>query len=315
MPGIYIFAENRSQCLELLNIGRKLADESGAGLALFLCFERERAGDFFALGADEVLVLPPLKEHELLNAYVPLIEEELRRADAALFLLPATFRCREIGAQAAGGLNAGLCSGCTGIEFRPETGSFAMERLAYGGAAVQKVICSTRPVTATIASGVFAPVSVRSDRPGTVRELPAPAPSNLKIVEKKARPREAKDITEARVVVCPGRGLGKQEDLAMIKELADLLGGELGATRPLTEELHWLPEERCIGLSGVSVKPELYLGIGVSGQVQHTTGIRQAKVIAAVNKDEHAPIFEAADLGIVGDLYEVVPKLIRALKK
>jgi electron transfer flavoprotein alpha subunit len=97
--------------------------------------------------------------------------------------------------------------------------------------------------------------------------------------------------------------------------LAEAVSGSIGCTRPIAEELHWLPEELCIGLSGIQVKPDLYLGIGVSGQVQHVTGIRNAKVIAAVNKDENAPIFKASDFGIVGDLYDVVPKLISELKK
>ena len=127
--------------------------------------------------------------------------------------------------------------------------------------------------------------------------------------------REAKDLSESRVVVCVGRGIEKKEDLAMARELAEVLGGAIGCTRPIAEEFHWLPEELCIGLSGAQVKPDLYLGIGVSGQVQHLTGIRSTKVIAAVNKDENAPIFKAADLGIIGDLYEVIPKLISELKK
>ncbi|MCX5833198.1 MAG: electron transfer flavoprotein subunit alpha/FixB family protein, partial [Deltaproteobacteria bacterium] len=112
-----------------------------------------------------------------------------------------------------------------------------------------------------------------------------------------------------------GRGFDKKEDLALVKQLADALGGEVGCTRPISEELHWLPEELCIGLSGISIKPELYIGLGVSGQIQHMTGIRGARVIGAVNKDENAPIFGAADLGIVGNLYDVVPKLIEELKK
>jgi len=127
--------------------------------------------------------------------------------------------------------------------------------------------------------------------------------------------REARDVTQARVVVSAGRGFEKKEDLALARALADALGGELGATRPLTEELHWLPENLCIGLSGVQVKPDLFLAVGVSGQIQHVTGFRNAKVIAAVNKDEKAPIFEVSDLGIVGDLYEVVPRLLDAIRK
>jgi electron transfer flavoprotein alpha subunit len=127
--------------------------------------------------------------------------------------------------------------------------------------------------------------------------------------------RESKDIAESRVLICVGRGVEKKEDVALARQLADVLNGEVACTRPIAEEYHWLAEELCIGLSGVQVKPDLYLGLGVSGQVQHLTGIRNAKVIAAVNKDENAPIFKAADFGIVGDLYDVVPKLITELKK
>ena len=107
----------------------------------------------------------------------------------------------------------------------------------------------------------------------------------------------------------------KRQDINIARQLADLVGGEIGCTRPISEELHWLPDDLCIGLSGVQVKPDLYIGLGVSGQIQHVTGIRSARVICAVNKDENAPIFQAADLGIVGDLYDVTPKLIEELLK
>ena len=137
----------------------------------------------------------------------------------------------------------------------------------------------------------------------------------VKVLERKVKTREAKDINEARVVVSVGRGIEKKEDLAIARELADVLGGEIGCTRPISEEMHWLPEELCIGLSGVQIKPDLYVGLGISGQIQHVTGIRNARVICAINKDENAPIFGVADFGIVGDLYSVVPKLIQELKK
>jgi electron transfer flavoprotein alpha subunit len=137
----------------------------------------------------------------------------------------------------------------------------------------------------------------------------------VKVLERKVKERETKDIAEARVLVCVGRGIEKNEDIELARQLADALGGEIACTRPIAEEFHWLPEELCIGLSGVQVKPDLYLGIGVSGQVQHLTGFHNAKVIAAVNKDENSPIFKATDFGIVGDLYDVVPKLIAEFKK
>ena len=180
---------------------------------------------------------------------------------------------------------------------------------------MQKVICSARPAMATIPPRTYEAAMPETGRQGNVRELPSPSPSPIKVIERKVKEKEAKDISEARVVICVGRGIEKEEDLALARQLAEVVGGSIGCTRPIAEELHWLPEELCIGLSGVQVKPDLYLGIGVSGQVQHVTGIRNAKVIAAINKDENAPIFKAADFGIIGDLYDVVPKLISELKK
>lgn len=168
---------------------------------------------------------------------------------------------------------------------------------------------------AAIPPRTFEPAKEESGREGQVRGLPAAPPTPARVVEKKAKERKTTNLPDARVVVCAGRGFDKKEDLALVTQLADALGGEVGCTRPISEELHWLPEELCIGLSGISVKPELYIGLGVSGQIQHMTGIRSARVIAAVNRDENAPIFGASDLGIVGDLYDVVPKLIEELKK
>jgi electron transfer flavoprotein alpha subunit len=129
-----------------------------------------------------------------------------------------------------------------------------------------------------------------------------------------ARQRQSVDITEAKIIVCAGRGIAKQEDMTLANELAEAVGGEVGCSRPVAEELHWLPEEVYLGISGKKVKPDLYIGVGVSGQVQHVTGIRDSKIILSINQDENAPIFEAADYGIVGNLYEVVPKLIQELK-
>lgn len=315
MPGIYIFADNKNSALELLSAGRSLVDAAGGRLSLFLCFDREEANEYIDRGADEILILPPPAEDQPYSAYAPLVVEEIRGGNPDLVLFCATFRGKEIAAHVAGRMKVGLCSGCTALHVNPENKTFEMERLAYGGAGVQRVVCAARPALAAVTPGVFEKAGSKTGRTGEIRNLLPPPPSDLKVIERKARRKQAKEITEAGVIVCPGRGFAKEEDLAMVRELAGLMGGEIGCTRPLSEELRWLPEELCIGLSGVSVKPGLYLGIGVSGQIQHVTGIRNAKVIAAVNKDEKAPIFEAADFGIVGDLYDVVPKLVQALKK
>ncbi|MCX5852972.1 MAG: electron transfer flavoprotein subunit alpha/FixB family protein [Deltaproteobacteria bacterium] len=315
MAGVWIFAENHERILELLNIGRQLAMKMETRVCVLICHKPERSEEYIRRGADEVLVLPPLAANQPLDAYIPVIAEESKKADPDIILISATSRGKDLAARIAARLNAGLCSGCMALKFDEESKTLIMERLAYGGAAVQKVTCTTRPVMATIPPKIFEPALPEEGRQGQIRELPASSPSAVQVLEIKLKERGTKDITEAKVVVSVGRGIDKKEDLALSRQLAEALGGEIACTRPISGELHWLPEELCIGLSGVQVKPDLYLGIGVSGQVQHVTGIRNAKVIAAVNKDKNAPIFKVADFGIVGDLYDVVPKLIAELKK
>ncbi len=315
MSGVWIISENHRQSTELLNIGRQLADKMGTRAAALLYQDLEHAQDCVSHGADEVMLLPTLSSEQPAESCIRVIVEESKKGDPDLILLSATPRGKNMAALLAARLNAGLVSSCTQIDYDEESKTLVMERLAYGGAAVQKVICSARPAMATIPPRTYEAAMPETGRQGNVRELPLPSHSPIKVIERKVKEKEAKDISEARVVICVGRGIEKEEDLALASQLAEVVGGSIGCTRPIAEELHWLPEELCIGLSGVQVKPDLYLGIGVSGQVQHVTGIRNAKVIVAINKDENAPIFKAADFGIIGDLYDVVPKLISELKK
>jgi electron transfer flavoprotein alpha subunit len=315
MAGIWIYAENREQTLELLNIGRRLAIKMGTTVSALLAGNRDAAPDYIAHGADEVLLLSLPAEDQSHDVHLPVIAEAAKGADPDVFLLAATARGKELAARMATRLETGLCSSCIALDYDENSKILEMQRLAYGGAALQKLTCLRRPAMATIPPRTFEPAAVQDGREGTVRELPGSPLATLKVLERKIRSRETRDITEAKVVVSVGRGFEKREDLALARQLADALGGEIGCTRPISEENHWLPEDLCIGLSGIQVKPDLYFGLGVSGQIQHVTGIRNAKVIAAVNKDENAPIFGVADFGIVGDLYDAVPKLIEELQK
>lgn len=315
MPGIWIVAENREQTLELLNIGRRLAAKMGTTLSALLAGNRDAAPDYIAYGADEVLLLPELAADQSYDAYLPVIVDAARKSDPDVFLIAATARGKELAARMATRLETGLCSSCIALDYDENGKVLEMQRLTYGGAALQQVTCHRRPVMATIPPRTFEAAAAQDGPAGSVRELPGSPLATVKVLERKVRVRETKDITEAKVVIAVGRGFEKPEDLNLARQLADALGGEIGCTRPISEENHWLPEELCIGLSGVQIKPDLYLGLGVSGQIQHVTGIRNAKVIAAVNRDENAPIFGVADFGIVGDLYDAVPKLIEELQK
>lgn len=313
MAGVWVFAENREQTLELLNAGKNLADDLGSKLVAF-ARDNELAREYITHGADEVLLLPPLAQDQPMESYVPIMADAAKMEDPDVFFLAATQRGKEIAARISARLNSGLCSGCTGFSFDKEKKLLQMERFVFGGLAVQTAVSLTRPQMASIPPRTFEPAAAQEGRQGEIKELPSPPSSGVQVVKRTPKTREAVDITEAKIVVCIGRGVEKKEDISLVKKLADVIGGEIACSRPIAEELHWLPEEVYLGISGKKVKPDLYIGVGVSGQIQHVTGIRDSKVIFAVNRDENAPIFEAADYGIVGDLYLVVPKLIQELK-
>ncbi|HOI73993.1 MAG TPA: electron transfer flavoprotein subunit alpha/FixB family protein [Syntrophales bacterium] len=316
MAGIWIFAEHAGQALELLHAAQSLVDAGmGGELTAFSWPGGPAPDELGAGGADEVLMLPALAEDQPLEAYAPAILVDARQERPDLLLFAATARGKDLAAQIAAGLDAGLCSGCISLHWDKESKTLEMERLLYGGAAVQRIAPLAFPVLAAVPPGTFRAGPGNPGREPRIRHLMPPPASPVAVQERKPRQRLEQDISASKVVVCAGRGFEKREDLALARELADALGGALACTRPLSEEMHWLPEDLCIGLSGIQVKPDVYIGIGVSGQVQHLTGIRGAKVVCAVNRDEQAPIFAAADLGVVGDLYAVLPRLLQALKE
>ena len=141
------------------------------------------------------------------------------------------------------------------------------------------------------------------------------ADPRVRLIETLPVKRDKIDLASAEKVVCVGMGLDKQEDMKMAEELAQLLGAEIACTRGIAEERQWLPVESYIGISGAKIKPSLYISMGVSGQVQHVVGIRDSKIIVAVDSNEKAPIIKAADYSIIGDMYEIIPLLIEELKK
>jgi electron transfer flavoprotein alpha subunit len=313
MAGIWVFAENRDQTRELLNAGKYLAGQIGVKIAAFTS-ERELAQEYVLCGADEVFLLPPLAQEQPFEAYLPVLAETAAKEDPDVILIAATPRGKEIAARLAVRLNTGLCSVSTALRLDDSRRLIEMQRMIYGGAAIQSVHCTSRPQMATVPPRIFDPAPPQEGRQGKITEINSAPNSPVKVINRSQSQRESVDIREAKVIVCVGRGIEKQEDIALARELATVLRGEVGCSRPVAEELRWLPEGVYLGISGKKVKPDLYIGVGVSGQIQHVTGIRDSKVVFAINRDENAPIFDAADYGIVGDLYQVVPRLIDELK-
>jgi electron transfer flavoprotein alpha subunit len=232
-----------------------------------------------------------------------------REHKPSVILLGTTKEGREAAAMLAVKLRQGCLSEVFGL--RVKENILVAERNVYAGRAVAE-LSSELPCIATIKLGVYPPIEGTVQN-GDVEDVGMLAPKVIRVhsVLKQA---EKADLHNAKIIVSAGRGFKKKEDLQLLEQLADAVGGAVGCSRPLSSDYGWLPEERHIGLTGVTVHPSLYLALGISGQLQHLAGIRESRIIAAVNTDREAPIFQAADYGVVGDLYQVIPALLRLLQ-
>lgn len=197
------------------------------------------------------------------------------------------------------------------MKIEPKNGIIASERFFFGGKTVIREESESRIFT--VLPGLTDPQPV--DATSRETALAVEKGSAIKVVDMIEKPKSSVNLEKAEIIVSAGRGIGKKEGLAVVQQLADALHGEVGGSRPVCLDYHWLSEERQVGLSGKRVKPKIYVALGISGQVQHIAGMRGSRTVIAVNKDKNAPIFNECDYGIVGDLYVVVPKLLESIKK
>ncbi|AFA40681.1 Electron transfer flavoprotein, alpha subunit [Pyrobaculum oguniense TE7] len=225
-------------------------------------------------------------------------------------LLPSTKNGKTVGGLLAQRIGAELIVDATSL--RVEGGALKAERYVFGNKAVATVEVPL-PAVATVPPGRFQgePPAVQT----SVEKLQLDTAPKTRIVSVEEKARGAVKLEEAEIIVSVGRGFKKKEDLQMAFELAKVLGGQVGCSRPIAADLKWLPEEHWVGLSGKKVKPKLYLAVGISGQPQHIAGILESRIIAAINNDPSAPIFQNADYGVVEDLYKIVPILINKISK
>jgi electron transfer flavoprotein alpha subunit len=232
-------------------------------------------------------------------------------------LFPHTYQVRDFAPKLAASLGKGMIGDC--VAYRHENGKLTFVRQMFQGKTVADVVFEGAPPWfATFQAGAFRADLVAR---GASKAPVTPVHVELKAEQIRTKPleifREAKqavDLTQAPILVSVGRGIKAPENIPMAEKLARLLGGELAASRPICDE-GWLPMDRQIGSSGQTVAPKLYLALGISGAIQHVVGMKGSRTIVAVNKDQNAPIFEVADYGIVGDLFEIVPALIEELEK
>jgi electron transfer flavoprotein alpha subunit len=267
----------------------------------------------------EVLLI----EHELLGAYTPdgfslALAQVISQGGFDLVLLPHTYQVRDFAPKLAASLSKGMIGDC--IAYRNEGGKLIFVRQMFQGKTVADVsFAGAAPWFATFQAGAF-----RADLAAAHPSGKAPVQKinvELKPEQIRTKPmelfREAKqavDLTQAPIIVAVGRGIKAPENIALAEKLAKAIGGEIAASRPICDE-GWLPMERQIGSSGQTVAPKLYLALGISGAIQHVVGMKGSRTIVAINKDQNAPIFEVADYGIVGDIFELIPALTEELEK
>jgi len=322
--GVWVFVESskgeiKTVAYELLAKGRELADSLQTELcAVCLGHEVKQVEQLAAHGADKTyLVDDPLFAAGSEDPYVDALTRLIKERQPAIVLAGATPFGRSFFPRVAARLNTGLTADCTGLEIDPEKKLLKQTRPTFGGNIMATIICpSARPQMSTVRPRVFrqnTPVAGRRGEIIRVSFNKESVTSKTRLLNFVADLTEKVKLDEADVIVAGGRGLGKPENFQLIRDLAAALGGAVASSRPPVDD-GWIPYSHQVGQTGKTVCPKLYIAVGISGAVQHLAGMQTADCIIAVNDDPHAPIFQVATYGIVGDLFKVVPLLTEQLK-
>ena len=263
------------------------------------------------------LVEDPLLQEYTPDAYCLALQQVIAARQPSLVLMPHTYQVRDFAPKLAAAVGRSLLSDCVG--FRMEGGTPVFTRQLFQGKMNADIsFACAPPCLVSIQAGSFRADQVAmGQRPASIEAQAVTIPPDQVRTKPLERFQEAKrtvDLTQAEIIVAVGRGIKEQENLPLVQKLADALGAEVGGSRPICDN-GWLPMERQIGSSGQTVSPKLYLAVGISGAIQHLVGMKGSRTVVAINKDPHAPIFEVADYGIVGNLFDVIPALIEEVQK
>ena len=324
---IYVFAEQRDGniqkvALELIGKGRELADTLDQKvIAVLLGNEiKEKAESLIKAGADGVIVI----ENEMLaeyttEPYAKAIAAVIREKDPEIFLFGATAIGRDLAPRVSARIHTGLTADCTGLAIDDESKNLLMTRPAFGGNIMATIVCEEhRPQMATVRPGVMKELEADESRKGEIEIMNIPfsgADQTVELLEVLKEERQIADITEAKILVSGGRGMSDADNFhRLLNPLADILGGAVSASRSAVDA-GWIDHECQVGQTGKTVRPDLYLACGISGAIQHVAGMESSEYIVAIDKNDTAPIFEVADLGIVGNVNTLLPKLTEAIKK
>ena len=323
MSGILVITEQQGgawnrMSLETLTAGQQLASDLGqtASAAVIGQGVDALSNELASKKLDRIYAV----EHALLNSYTAdgftsALEQLIKKVQPSLVLFPHTYQVRDFAPKLATRFNQVLISDVVG--FRSEGGGPIFVRQLFQGKLNADVKPGgPAPHFASIQAGTFRAENLQTGSASVEKFTPELNAASIrsKHMEPFRESARAVDLTAAEIIVSVGRGIKEKDNIHIVEELAKALGAELAASRPICDN-GWLPMERQVGSSGQTVSPKVYLAVGISGAIQHLVGMKGSKAIVAINKDANAPIFEVADYGIVGDLFEVVPALTEAVKK
>ncbi|MFL8672850.1 electron transfer flavoprotein subunit alpha/FixB family protein [Clostridioides sp. GD02404] len=324
--GVWVIGEQREGkinpvTIELIGEGRKLADQLGKELSVVIAgYEVDKeVKELLHYSVDKAYYInDPLLKDFTTDGYAISIADLIEVKKPEVVLVGATSIGRDIAPRIAGKIGTGLTADCTKLEIDLTDNKLLQTRPAFGGNLMATIVCpKNRPQMSTVRPGVMAK-AIRTESENGVLEVVNPGLTEkmirTRLVEMLPQEKKAINLTDARIIVSAGRGLKRAEGFELIKELADKLGAEIGASRAAVDS-GWIEHSHQVGQTGTTVRPELYIACGISGAIQHLAGMSDSKYIVAINKDSKAPIFNICDYGIVGDLYEILPEMIESLNR
>ena len=322
---VYVFVEQREGVIqpvafELLGKARELADQLSQNVVAILAGYgiAEKASELIAYGADSVLCIDaPELVYYITEPYAQAVTKVVEERKPSILLIGATTIGRDLGPRLSARLETGLTADCTGLDISEE-GDLMMTRPAFGGNLMATILCKEhRPQMSTVRPGVMRMGKKDDTRTGKVENFKVTfdrSKFKVRLLETVKEQKNLIDITEAKVLVSGGRGVGNSEGFKMLEKLAEVIGAEVSSSRAMVDA-GVMPHNRQVGQTGKTVRPDVYFVLGISGAIQHLAGMEESDFIIAVNKDKYAPIFNAADLGIVGDVNKIIPLLTEKLRR
>lgn len=310
ISNVWVFSDAESRLPEAIAGAAQLGEKVSA----FVIGSQDDAAKAFSFGADAVYHLGENDSARIVESYTETMAKVIAEGDKpCMVLLPGTRRCKALASLLGVKLEAGVVTEASEISAEGE--GVQVKHMVYGGLAMGDEKIASPVSIVVFGGGVFQAAEADGSKTGEAVSVDFVEPKTaIKCIERQPKQGSSVDLNKAKRIVAIGRGISKQEDMKLAEDLCAAIEAEMGCSRPIAEGEKWMEHERYIGISGVMPKPELYLALGISGQVQHMVGANGSQAIVAVNKDKNAPIFDYADYGIVGDLYKVVPALVDAFK-